>query len=143
LNNICYADYIDRVTFQHQIWQFNEMSSLMKTFHSNKLFHETIPQQSQQSQHPQNNEIRFTKVLTKYSSEYNNNNFIISLCQKLNMDKRDVICLFQELRLVYQNMNAIENVNKVTKILEECDICRLDVKRIYRYLDKNVAIEDS
>ena len=59
------------------------------------------------------------------------------------MDKRDVICLFQELRLVYQNMNSIENVNKVTKILEECDICRLDVKRIYRYLDKNIAIEDS
>lgn len=142
LNNICYADYIDRVTFQHQIWQFNEMSSLMKTFHSNKLFHQTISK-SNKPKSSKHDEIRFTKVLTKYSSEYNNNNFIISLCQKLNMDKRDVICLFQELRLVYQNMNSIENVNKVTKILEECDICRLDVKRIYRYLDKNTAIDEA
>ena len=26
LDNICYADYTDRITFQNQIWQFNEMS---------------------------------------------------------------------------------------------------------------------
>ena len=32
LDNICFADYIDRITFQKQIWQFNEMSSLIKTF---------------------------------------------------------------------------------------------------------------
>jgi hypothetical protein len=39
LDNICFADYIDRITFQKQIWQFNEMSSLIKTFGSNeKLF---------------------------------------------------------------------------------------------------------
>ena len=40
LENICFADYIDRITFQKQIWQFNEMSSLIKTFYNNKLFHE-------------------------------------------------------------------------------------------------------
>ena len=40
LENICFADYIDRITFQNQIWQFNEMSSLIKTFYNNKLFHE-------------------------------------------------------------------------------------------------------
>ena len=45
LDNICYADYIDRITFQNQIWQFNEMSSLMKTFYNNKLYHETFPNQ--------------------------------------------------------------------------------------------------
>ena len=32
LDNICFSDYIDRITFQKQIWQFNEMSSLIKTF---------------------------------------------------------------------------------------------------------------
>ena len=26
LENICFADYIDRITFQKQIWQFNEMN---------------------------------------------------------------------------------------------------------------------
>ena len=42
LDNICFADYIDRITFQKQIWQFNEMSSLTKTFYNNKLYHETF-----------------------------------------------------------------------------------------------------
>ena len=42
LENICYADYIDRITFQKQIWQFNEMSCLLKIFYNNKIFHENI-----------------------------------------------------------------------------------------------------
>ena len=40
--NVCYADYIDRVTFQKQIWQFNEMSSIIKTFYSNKIYHDFL-----------------------------------------------------------------------------------------------------
>ena len=39
LNNICIADYIDRITFQKQIWSFNEMSSIIKTLGNNNLFH--------------------------------------------------------------------------------------------------------
>ena len=35
LENICFSDYIDRITFQKQIWVFNEMSSLIKTFYNN------------------------------------------------------------------------------------------------------------
>ena len=42
LDNICFADYIDRITFQKQIWQFNEMSSLIKTFKNNKSYHENF-----------------------------------------------------------------------------------------------------
>ena len=37
LKNICFSDYIDRITFQNQIWQFNEMSSMIKTFYNNSL----------------------------------------------------------------------------------------------------------
>ena len=37
LENICFSDYMDRITFQKQIWQFNEMTSLIKTFYNNKL----------------------------------------------------------------------------------------------------------
>ena len=75
LDNICFADYIDRITFQKQIWQFNEMSSLIKTFHNNKIYHDTFDKR------PVFNpaEIRFTKVLTKYSTEYNNSLFIQNL----------------------------------------------------------------
>ena len=39
LDNICYADYIDRITFQKQIWLFNEMSSLLKTLYNNHIYH--------------------------------------------------------------------------------------------------------
>ena len=45
-------------------------------------------------------------------------------------------------KLGYENMNLTENVSKVSKLLEEYDICRLDIKRIYRYLDKNMSTED-
>ena len=38
LKNFCFSDYIDRVTFQKQIWQFNEMSSLIKTFYNNYIY---------------------------------------------------------------------------------------------------------
>lgn len=95
LDNICYADYIDRITFQSQIWQFNEMSSLIKTFYNNKLYHEYFDNK------PIFNppEVRFTKVLTKYSTEYNNMVFLINLCQNLDLDKKDMLAMFQELRL--------------------------------------------
>ena len=65
LDNICFADYMDRITFQKQIWQFNEMSSLIKTFHSNKIYHDTFKDNPKFDPA----EIRFTKVLTKYSTE--------------------------------------------------------------------------
>jgi hypothetical protein len=82
LENMCFSDYIDRLTFQKQIWQFNEMSSLIKTFHSAYLL-STHP-------HASISDIRFTKILTKYSTEYNNSIFSTRLSQELGMDKRDV-----------------------------------------------------
>jgi DNA polymerase III delta prime subunit len=140
LNNICYADYIDRITFQNQIWQFNEMSSLMKTFYNNKLYHDHFPENKTTNQI---GEIRFTKVLTKYSTEYNNMLFVYGLCQELDMDKKDLLAFFQELRLFYDHgfCNQVEKMNEVEKIFENYNITKLDIKRIYRYLDKNVKKE--
>jgi DNA polymerase III delta prime subunit len=135
LNNICFSDYIDRITFQSQIWQFNEMSSLIKTFYNNKLYHDNFPE----NKNACNNEIRFTKVLTKYSTEYNNMLFIYSLSQELEMDKKDLFTMFQELRLFYgENFCNNEKLNEVEQIFENYNITKLDIKRIYRYLDKNV-----
>ena len=81
LDNICFADYIDRITFQKQIWQFNEMSSLIKTFKNNKVYHETFfsndaKNEFKKKQNFNPSEVRFTKVLTKYSTEYNNSIFM-------------------------------------------------------------------
>ena len=125
LDNICYADYIDRITFQKQIWQFNEMSSLIKTFNNNALFHDTFPKKNKFNPP----EVRFTKVLTKYSTEYNNSLFIQSLCQELGLDKKDVFSFFLELR---NNHNEEE----IYQMFETHDIGKLDINRIYRYIDK-------
>jgi hypothetical protein len=140
LDNMCFADYIDRITFQNQIWQFNEMSSLMKTCYNNKLYHETFPENADKFL---TDEVRFTKVLTKYSTEYNNQLFIYSMCQELDMDKKDMIAFFQELRLQYgpEFLSIPEITVKIENIFENYNINKLDIKRIYRYLDKNVKKE--
>ena len=124
LDNICFADYIDRITFQKQIWQFNEMSSLIKTFRNNNIYHETF--QKKPKFNP--TEVRFTKVLTKYSTEYNNYIFIQNLCQQLCMDRKDLFAFFLEIK----HYSDIE----FTTLFENYEISKLDINRIYRYLDK-------
>jgi DNA polymerase III delta prime subunit len=130
LDNICFSDYIDRITFQKQIWQFNEMSSLIKTFKNNKMYHRYIQNNLQNKKKVNIADIRFTKVLTKYSTEYNNSLFIQKMCQKLGMDKKDVLGFFYELKYKYNDENDI------IEILNNCEINKLDINRIYRYIDK-------
>jgi DNA polymerase III delta prime subunit len=125
LDNMCFADFIDRVTFQKQIWQFNEMSSLIKTFKNNKLYHDSFKKK------PKYNpaEVRFTKVLTKYSTEYNNSTFIQNLCQQLGMDKKDMLSFFLDLKTKH-------DINDMINLFENYEITKLDINRIYRYLEK-------
>lgn len=115
LNNICFADYIGRITFQNQIWQFNEMCSLVKTFYNNRLLHDLttdgIPFVWQPS------DVEFTKVLTKYSTEFNNQGFIYGLCQQMNMDQSDLFALFIELKMLMlmdQSTEVSTNNNDTT-----------------------------
>jgi hypothetical protein len=131
LENICFADYIDRITFQKQIWQFNEMSSLIKTFKNNKDYHKNFKQNLNKNQKNIIQEIRFTKVLTKYSTEYNNSLFIQKLCQKLGMDKKDLFGFFIEIK----NKNDDTNI---LNLLENYEINKLDINRIYRYIEKYI-----
>ena len=125
LDNICFSDYIDRITFQKQIWQFNEMSSMIKTFKNNKLYHDSF--KKKQKFNP--TEVRFTKVLTKYSTEYNNSLFIQNLCQQLGMDRKDLFSFFLELKSKYDDNNLLA-------LFENYEITKLDINRIYRYLEK-------
>ena len=140
LDNMCYADYIDRITFQYQIWQFNEMSSLIKTFYNNYIYHNAFPENRQKCKL---SEIRFTKILTKYSTEYNNTVFITNLCQLLDTDRSDLIAMFQEIRLNNGEdfCNQPTRINEYEGIFNNYGVSKLDIKRIYRYLDKNVKKE--
>jgi DNA polymerase III delta prime subunit len=129
LENICFADYIDRITFQKQIWQFNEMSSLIKTFKNNKMYNETFIKKPKYNP----TEVRFTKVLTKYSTEYNNLTFIQNLCQILDMDRKDMLSCFIDLRNKYSG-----DENAIFELFTNYDITKLDISRLYRYIDKYV-----
>lgn len=135
LNNYCFSDYMDRITFQHQIWQFNEMSSMNKTFNSNRIYHEDMNTNDKKTF--KTGDIRFTKVLTKYSTEYNNQQFMFNMSQKLDMDINDIHAYLQETRYINGN-DYWEEVDKpILKKLEEFNITKLDIRRAYRYLDKN------
>jgi len=159
LDSMCYADYIDRITFQNQIWLFNEMSSLLKTWNNNRLYHETFPDHNGRFTP---SEIRFTKVLTKYSTEYNNILFIYGITQELDMDKKDLITFFQEMRIFFMKhlsmdthstnhskmgSGSIKTAEKektewmesnMEELFEQYEVSKLDIRRMYRYLDKNV-----
>jgi hypothetical protein len=128
LDNMCFADYIDRITFQKQIWQFNEMSSLIKTFKNNCTYHETFSKKKLKFNPA---EVRFTKVLTKYSTEYNNSIFIQNLCQQLSMDKKDIFGFFLDIKNKYDIDSPEINI-----LFENYEISKLDINRIYRYLEK-------
>jgi hypothetical protein len=61
----------------------------------------------------------------------------------MDVDKKDLISLFQELRIFYSDkkldvVNDVNVLNSVEKVFETYDINKLDIKRMYRYLDKNV-----
>ena len=122
LQEICFADYLDRIMFQKQLWGFNEMSFLLKTFYMNFVFYQHAPT-------VKINEIRFTKVLTKYSTEYNNNAFIQKMCTELCMDKKDLFYYMQSLKTTHTD-------SQIAQLFENTTITLLDVQRIYRYMNK-------
>ena len=127
LDNICFSDYIDRITFQKQIWIFNEMSSLIKTFYNNHLYQNTYGEKNIKFEPP---DVRFTKVLTKYSTEYNNSIFIQNLCKQLNMDIKDMFSLWIDLKNKYTIEEIVELFDN-----ENYEINKLDINRIYRFLN--------
>ena len=128
LNNMCFSDYIDRITFQKQIWIFNEMSSLIKTFYNNYLYTKTNKINNHSLKKLSN--VRFTKVLTKYSTEYNNTLFIQNLCNILNMDKSDLISYFYFLKQSKENDEIYDMF-----VNSNYDINKLDIDRLYRYIE--------
>jgi hypothetical protein len=121
LDNFCFGDRIDRATFQKQIWSFNEMSSLVKTMYNQHLFHTLKTDATAYSCEP-----RFTKVLTKYSTEYNNSVFIAGMCQRTGMDVKDLLGFFADRHSLDKQV--------VASSLDGYDISRLDVNRVLKLL---------
>jgi len=113
LNNFSHGDYYDRLSFQKQLWQFNEMTFYIKVIDNHALF-------LKRNFKHHNDEIIFTKVLTKYSNEYSNMNFVINTCDKLNIQKEELYKhLSNETHADDQQKYNISNIEKkrVMKLL--------------------------
>ncbi len=59
------------------------------------------------------------------------------------MDKKDLISFFQEIRLFHGKdlLTTTEKMNSVEDMFINQDISKLDIRRMYRYLDKNMKRE--
>jgi hypothetical protein len=124
LENICYSDYIDRTTFQKQVWKLNEISSIIKTFKNNHLLHTEMLSTIPNVENVLPKEIRFTKILTKYSSEYNNFWFIRNICQTLGIDKNDLL----EYAIKYP-----ENHTQILDLFETNEFDMTTLNRLIKY----------
>lgn len=126
LQNYCFGDYMDRIIFQKQLWQLNEISFKIKVVNNNNIYHNYLEKNNINVNIKLNN-IRFTKILTKYSSEFNNYTFINNICQIIDIDKKDLILLFT----IIKNNYTQENINY---LFNKYSISTLDINRLIKYI---------
>ena len=112
------------------------VTACIKTFYNSYVYHKSF------AKIPKYNptDVRFTKVLTNYSTEYNNSTFLQFLCQQLGVDVKDMTAMFLHFRETVP-------LDDLVTTLERYSITRLDIGRLYRYLDRytespEVMIED-
>ncbi len=142
LTSMCFADYMDRVTFQKQIWKFNEMSSLIKTFKTQYILHSHLTRESDKGSCCLDNNrvlypwdksnIRFTKILTKYSNEFNNFVFFQTIGEKMGLDRKDIYYFFMKLKT--QTPMTKTNLVADNNPLSRENISCMDIKRIYKFI---------
>ena len=82
--------------------------------------------------------ILFTKILTKYSSEYNNYIFLYNLMQMFLLEKKDLFYLFIENFNNYNN-NIIEVSNKFNNY----NISKLELQRLDKFINNILNYNNS
>jgi len=127
LDNFCFADFIDRICFKKQIWQLNELSFYIKTFKNNKIISDNEIMINNTIK-----ELRFTKILTKYSTEYNNRIFFLNIMNELNSDKKDILSWLYKHNKFHTNPDTL---------LEKYPLSKLELNRLVKFI--NISIHDS
>lgn len=130
LNNFIFSDYIERVIFQKQIWQLTEINYIIKIFYNNYILFK-----NRLLQNVSIDNIIFTKILTKYSSEYNNYNFIYNLLQSLLIEKKDIITLF----FYYKHYD----INELINIFQNYNLSKLEILRIIKFINQLVDFKEN
>lgn len=125
LDNFSFCDYIDRYIFKKQIWQLTEINYITKIFYNNYLLnHYNL------FKNISLDNILFTKILTKYSSEYNNYIFLYNLMQTFLIEKKDLFFLFIENFDKYNN-----DINEIYYNYNNYNITKLEIQRLYKFIN--------
>ena len=91
LQNICYSDVYDRISFQKQIWRLTEISHHIKLNKNYELYYNFCKNNKLSFNNVIDvKDVVFTKILTKYSNEYSNLNYIIDICNSKCIKKYEL-----------------------------------------------------
>ena len=131
LENFIFSDYIDRIIFQKQIWQLTEMNYIIKLFQNNNILTSNNLLKKINLE-----DIIFTKILTKYSSEYNNYIFIYNLLQSFLIDKKNVLTLFY-------NLDKNFDTNDIIYKLQNYNITKLEIIRIVKLINQLIDYQEN
>ena len=135
LQNYIFCDCIDKNIFLYQIWQLNDIVYIIKIFFNNLILHKHKLLKSINL-----NDIIFTKILTKYSSEYNNYNFIFNSTQKYSLNKKNLFLY------IYSKNNLINELDDTNNTFNnEDDESKLLNNRIMKLISQytNYSLSNS
>ena len=132
LHNFAFCDCIDKNIFLYQIWQLNDITYIIKIFYNNFILF-----QNNLLKHIELKDIIFTKILTKYSSEYNNFNFIFSNTQLYCTNKKNLL-LHIFISDKYDEAHTKLVYNRFIKLIEQYN--NYKINNSYKILEENIDL---
>ena len=132
LHNFAFCDCIDKNIFLYQIWQLNDITYIIKIFYNNFILYKNNLLKYIDIQ-----DIIFTKILTKYSSEYNNFNFIFCNTQLYCTNKKNLL-LHIYVSDKYDETHIKLVYNRIIKLIEQ--YINYKINNSYKIIEENVDI---
>ncbi len=132
LQNFAFCDCIDKNIFLYQIWQLNDITYIIKIFYNNFILY-----QNNLLKHIDQKDIIFTKILTKYSSEYNNFNFIFSNTQLYCTNKKNLL-LYMVVSEKYDETHIKLVYNRIIKLIDQ--YINYKINNSYKILEENIEV---
>ena len=132
LQNFAFCDCIDKNIFLYQIWQLNDITYIIKIFYNNFILY-----QNNLLKHIDQKDIIFTKILTKYSSEYNNFNFIFSNTQLYCTNKKNLL-LHMFVSEKYDETHIKLVYNRIIKLIDQ--YINYKINNSYKILEENIEL---
>ena len=132
LQNFAFCDCIDKNIFLYQIWQLNDITYIIKIFYNNFILY-----QNNLLKHIDQKDIIFTKILTKYSSEYNNFNFIFCNTQLYCTNKKNLL-LHMFVSEKYDETHTKLVYNRIIKLIDQ--YINYKINNSYKILEENIEL---